>query len=105
MSVVLVGYRGCGRPSVGRLLADRLGCELVDTDALIVARARVTIKEILARFGESHSRMLKFAALDVALHSACPEGSLRPGVSRLPILHSGVVPAMNPRSIRNLPGT
>lgn len=67
MSVVLVGYRGCGKTSVGRLLAERLRCELVDTDALIVARAGMTIKEIFARFGEAHFRMLESAALDEAL--------------------------------------
>lgn len=67
MSIVLVGYRGCGKTSVGRLLAERLRCELLDTDALIVARAGMTIREIFAQSGEPHFRQLESAALDDAL--------------------------------------
>lgn len=68
MSLVLVGYRGCGKTTIGQLLANRLGCVLVDTDSLIVASAGMTIKDIFARFGEPHFRTLESASLEQALH-------------------------------------
>lgn len=51
MNAVLIGYRGTGKSSVGRLLAEMLGLELVETDAEIVRRAGMTIPEIV----EKHS--------------------------------------------------
>lgn len=46
-NLLLVGFMGTGKSTVGRLLAERLGWRLVDTDALIV---RVAGKEIPAIF-------------------------------------------------------
>lgn len=39
MRIALVGFMGCGKSTVGPLLAARLGARFVDTDALIVAEA------------------------------------------------------------------
>jgi len=52
MNIVLIGYRGSGKTSVGAELARRLGRELVDTDALVERKAGKTIREIFAEFGE-----------------------------------------------------
>ena len=41
MKIVLVGPRGAGKSTVGRLLADRLGLPFADTDALVEARANI----------------------------------------------------------------
>ena len=59
MNIVLVGYRGTGKSTVGRLLAARLGRELVSTDAETVKRAQRTIPEIVAQEGWEYFRDLE----------------------------------------------
>ena len=59
MKVVLVGFRGTGKTSVGRILADRLGVAFYDTDALVEQRAGMPIPEIFRRVGEAHFRSLE----------------------------------------------
>ncbi len=55
-TVWLVGMMGAGKSAVGRALAERLGRELVDTDARIVDAAGCSIPEIFEREGESGFR-------------------------------------------------
>ena len=50
-NVVLTGFMGTGKTTVGRLLADRLGYEFVDTDAIIEER-HGSIPQIFAAHGE-----------------------------------------------------
>jgi shikimate kinase len=59
MNIVLIGYRGTGKSTIGRLLAVRLGRELVSTDAEIVERAQRTIPEIVAQEGWEYFRNLE----------------------------------------------
>jgi shikimate kinase len=59
MNLVLVGYRGTGKSSVARLLADRLGLALVDADAELEAQAGCTIRELFATRGEPYFRELE----------------------------------------------
>ena len=61
-NLILIGMMGCGKTTVGRLLADKLGRELVDTDALIEAREGRRVAEIFARRGEAGFRALELAA-------------------------------------------
>lgn len=51
-SVALIGYRGTGKTTVGRLLADRLGLDFADTDAEIERRLGRPIAEFWAEHGE-----------------------------------------------------
>jgi shikimate kinase len=53
MSLVLMGYRGCGKTTVGRKLADRLWQKFVDTDDLVIASAGKSIREIFKQDGEA----------------------------------------------------
>ena len=57
--IVLVGFMGAGKSTVGRLLAERLGCAFADTDALIEARAGAPVKDIFSRAGEDAFRALE----------------------------------------------
>lgn len=59
MNIVLIGYRGTGKSTVGRLLAARLGREFVSTDAEIVKRTNRTIPEIVAQEGWEYFRNLE----------------------------------------------
>ncbi|AJE02905.1 shikimate kinase [Geobacter pickeringii] len=55
-NVVLTGFMGCGKSTVGQMLAERLGCRYADLDALIVSREGASINNIFARHGESYFR-------------------------------------------------
>ncbi len=59
MNIVLIGYRGTGKSTVGRAVATRLGRPLVSTDAEIVKRAAQPIPEIVAKYGWDHFRDLE----------------------------------------------
>jgi len=58
-NVILVGFMGAGKSSVGRLLARRLGRCFVETDDVITAREGRSIPEIFAEQGEAHFRALE----------------------------------------------
>ena len=55
-SIVLIGMPGCGKTTVGRALAGKLGRTFVDLDEEIVRRAGTSIPEIFAREGEAGFR-------------------------------------------------
>ncbi|MCS6292223.1 MAG: shikimate kinase [Nitrospira sp.] len=59
MNIVLVGYRGTGKSTVGKVLAARLGWPLVSTDAEIVRGAGRSVPEIVAQHGWEHFRDLE----------------------------------------------
>ncbi|WP_165814720.1 shikimate kinase [Labrenzia sp. 011] len=55
-SIVLVGIMGCGKSTVGKRLAHRLGLEFVDADTEIERAANMTVSEIFAEHGEDYFR-------------------------------------------------
>ncbi len=56
MNIVLIGMRGSGKTTVGRILARKLGRELVEMDELISRKAGLSIPEIVAKHGWSKFR-------------------------------------------------
>ena len=52
IGVALVGYRGTGKSSVGKLLARRLGRDFADSDAELEIRTNRTVAEIFSEDGE-----------------------------------------------------
>jgi shikimate kinase len=62
-NIVLIGYRGSGKTTVGRLLASRLGRPFVDSDALIEAEAGRSIADIFATQGEQGFRQRERRAI------------------------------------------
>ena len=64
LNIVLIGYRGCGKSTVGRELAERLGFQHVDTDERIEAESRMTISEIFSAEGERGFRLRENRTVD-----------------------------------------
>src|SRR5262245_25832141 len=59
MNIVLIGYRGTGKSTVGRALAAKLGRAVVSTDQEIIRRAGRSIPEIVAGHGWEYFRDLE----------------------------------------------
>jgi shikimate kinase len=59
VNLALIGFMGTGKTSVGRLVAENLGFEFLDTDELIQARTGRTIADIFAKDGEPAFRELE----------------------------------------------
>lgn len=70
MNLVLLGYRGSGKSTVGHLLADRLGMTFVDTDQRIVQHfADMTIRDIWQTHGEPAFRAAEVQIVREALNA------------------------------------
>jgi shikimate kinase len=65
--IVLTGFMGAGKTTVGRLLAARLGWDFLDLDAVIESRAGLAVPSIFAAHGEAHFRQLESQALAASL--------------------------------------
>lgn len=58
-NLVIGGFMGTGKSTVGRLCAERLGLPFFDTDAIIEQEEGMSIAEIFKRRGEAHFRWLE----------------------------------------------
>lgn len=63
-NIVLIGMPGCGKSTVGAILAQKTGRKLVDADAAIVEKAGCSIPEIFAQQGEPGFRALETRVLE-----------------------------------------
>ncbi|HUL21771.1 MAG TPA: shikimate kinase [Thermodesulfobacteriota bacterium] len=64
MNLVLIGYRGSGKSTVGRKLASRLKMKFVDIDDLIEDHQGVPISDIVKSHGWGHFRKLERSAIE-----------------------------------------
>lgn len=60
----LVGYMGCGKSTLGRKLARRLGVPFVDTDALVEEREGASVADLFRYEGERRFREVERETLD-----------------------------------------
>ena len=67
MRVLLTGFMGAGKTTVGRLLAERLRVPFVDLDAEIEARSGLAVRDLFARHGEPEFRRIEQQLLVEAL--------------------------------------
>ena len=63
-NIVLIGFMGVGKTTIGKLLAKKLGFRFTDTDARIVKQAGHPIPKIFAEEGEEGFRERETAALN-----------------------------------------
>jgi shikimate dehydrogenase len=64
-SIVLCGFMGSGKSTVGRMIAGRMGRTFIDTDEYISEKAGMSIPDIFAKTGEDGFREME--------HMACAE--------------------------------
>ena len=67
MIVTLTGFMGSGKTTVGRIIADALGCPFLDLDEAVAAATGMTIPDIFAAEGESGFRERERKALEKAI--------------------------------------
>lgn len=58
-SIVLIGMPSSGKTTVGRILAEKCGKELADTDEYIVRKIGMPISDFFAKFGEAEFRRIE----------------------------------------------
>ncbi len=61
-NIVLCGFMGCGKSTVGKNLARKTGRKFIDMDSYIEEKAGMTVSEIFEKHGESGFRDMEHAA-------------------------------------------
>ena len=62
-NVILTGFMGTGKSSIGKMLATKLGRPFVDIDKKIEAETKLSIPKIFELYGEAHFRELEKSAV------------------------------------------
>ncbi len=106
-NIILIGMPGCGKTTVGQILAKKTGRPFRDADAEIEAKAGMSIPEIFARCGEDGFRALETQVLaELGRQSGCiiaTGGGCVTRACNYPLLHrNGVLFCLN-RGIDHLP--
>ena len=58
-NIFLIGFMGCGKSTMARLLSKRTGAKLIEMDETIEAEAGMSINEIFETYGETYFRDLE----------------------------------------------
>lgn len=70
ITIVLIGFMGCGKSSVARALSWRLQMPAIDLDSEIEKRAECSVAEFFAQHGEEEFRRLETQVLDETLNNS-----------------------------------
>lgn len=62
-AIYLCGFMGCGKSTVGKILAKNLGCDFFDMDEYITEKEGMKIPQIFAEKGESYFRTVETEAI------------------------------------------
>ena len=63
-NIVLIGFMGTGKSSVGKLLAKKLNFQFIDTDEMIESKTNTSINDIFELHGETYFRELEKVVID-----------------------------------------
>lgn len=63
-NIVLIGFMGTGKTTVGKDLSQKLSMDYIDTDALIQERMGISINEIFEKYGEDFFRKIEKNIID-----------------------------------------
>lgn len=58
-NIVLIGYMGSGKTTIGKRLAKQLGYQFIDTDEYIEQKIKKSVKDIFANEGEEYFRSIE----------------------------------------------
>ena len=61
--IVLIGFMGAGKTTVGRLLADRLGLPFLDSDEVVETSEGLSVRELFELRGEAGFRRIEAATI------------------------------------------
>ena len=64
MNILLIGFMGCGKSSLGKKLAKKMSYDFIDLDRIIETDEKMTINEIFTSKGEAYFRNLESQWLD-----------------------------------------
>ena len=91
-NIVLVGFMGSGKSTVGRMLARQLRFRFLDTDKLVEERAHMAIPEIFAQHCESYFRKCETGVLEslhgIRQHILATGGGIVTVQGNIPLLRS-----------------
>lgn len=59
MNIILLGYMGCGKTTIGIALAEKLSCIFTDLDQYIEVRESTTISQIIKQKGDIYFRKVE----------------------------------------------
>ena len=71
-NIILCGFMGCGKSTIGKIIAKKTGKKFIDMDPYIEEKAEMKISEIFEKFGEASFRDME--------HEACKELSEMKGM-------------------------
>lgn len=89
-NIVLTGFMGTGKSTIGLLLAKKLGCKFIDSDAEIVEHEGRSVSDIFATDGEKYFRKVESEVIKkLSMLSGC-------------VISTGGGVVLNPENIENL---
>ncbi len=59
LNIVLIGFMGCGKSSIGKVLAKEIGFDFIDSDLEIIQSQNMSISNIFKTKGENYFRQLE----------------------------------------------
>lgn len=95
-NIFLIGFMGCGKSTIARMLSKKLGMEQVEMDELIVQEQGMSITEIFEKYGEEYFRnretdLIKHLQMKDGVIVSCGGGAVLCEENRRMMKESGII--------------